>query len=122
MTEAHRVLSRETHQLGVAAADLFRRCERLIEELKDQIGRVQECAVRMEGVVGADNDDDYDDGERGGRGSEGKEKKGPGKRAKKPSLDERVQRVQEKQATLQERHETLKRKVHGGGGRKLSEK
>ena len=109
MTEAHRVLSRETHQLGIAAADLFRRCERLIEELKDQIGRVQECAVRTDNIVG--DDGDGDEGQKGKRT----------KRAKL-SLEERVQSAREKQATLQERHEALKKKLHGAGGRKLSEK
>ena len=52
MTRAHRVLSEETHTLGVAAADLFRRCERLQDELRDQIERVKEVAKRTEETVG----------------------------------------------------------------------
>ena len=103
MTEAHRVLSRETHHLGVAAADLFRRCERLIEELKDQIGRVQECAMRTDNVI-------VDAGEK----VEGK--------GASLNLEERAQRIQEKQVMLQERHEALKKKLYGAGGRKLSAK
>ena len=102
MTESHRILSRETHRLGVAAADLFRRCERLIEELKDQIGRVQECAMRTDNVLDA------------GEKVQGKEEK--------LYLEERVQMIQERQVMLQERHEALKRKLHGAGGKNLSEK
>ena len=52
MTHAHRVLSQETHTLGVAAADLFRRCERLQDELRDQIGRVKEAANRIDQAIG----------------------------------------------------------------------
>ena len=52
MTQAHRVLSEETHTLGLAAADLFRRCERLQDELRDQIERVKEVANRTEEVLG----------------------------------------------------------------------
>lgn len=52
MTQAHRVLSEETHTLGLAAADLFRRCERLQDELRDQIERVKEVLKRTEEVIG----------------------------------------------------------------------
>jgi len=56
MTHAHRVLSQETHALGVAAADLFRRCERLQDEIRDQISRVKETANRIDQAI--DDDDD----------------------------------------------------------------
>ena len=101
MTGAHRVLSRETHYLGIAAADLFRRCERLIEELKDQIGRVQECAMRSDNLLKTGN---------------AKE------RWTSTQIRKRVDTAREKQVELQERHESLKKKLHGAGGRKLSEK
>lgn len=52
MTQAHRVLSEETHTLGISAADLFRRCERLQDELREQIERVKEISRRKEEVVG----------------------------------------------------------------------
>lgn len=122
MTESHRVLSRETHLLGVAAADLFRRCERLMDELKDQIGRVQECAVRTEDVLGADDTEEYDDADKEGEKAEEKEGDGQGESTKPSRLEERLHRARDKQTALQERHEALKRKVHGVGGRNLSEK
>ncbi|KAK4691596.1 nucleoporin NUP82, partial [Lecanoromycetidae sp. Uapishka_2] len=56
MTEAHRVTSEETHRLGLAAADLFRRCERLQEELRDQIKRASEVAQHTERIAGEDAD------------------------------------------------------------------
>ena len=60
VTEAHRILSHETNQLGLAAADLFRRCERLRSELYDQVIKVREIAARVDAVTG----DDGRDGER----------------------------------------------------------
>ena len=102
MTEAHRILSRETHQLGIAAADLFRRCERLVEEMKEQISRVQECAMRGDNLFGDIETED--------------------ERSIDIVLRNRLDRTRNKQAELQERHEALKKKVHGAGGRKLSDK
>ena len=60
MTHAHRVLSQETHTLGVAAADLFRRCERLQDELRDQIYRVKEASNRIDQLIDTDVSQDGD--------------------------------------------------------------
>ncbi|KAI9716379.1 MAG: hypothetical protein M1828_000368 [Chrysothrix sp. TS-e1954] len=49
--EAHRILSHETHLLGSAAADLFRRCERLQDEFGEQVRRVEQAASRIDSVV-----------------------------------------------------------------------
>lgn len=49
--DAHRVLSHETHRLGLAAADLFRRCERLQEEFKEQINRANQAASRVDSLL-----------------------------------------------------------------------
>ncbi len=102
MTAAHRNLSRETHHIGIAAADLFRRCERLIEELKDQISRVEECAVRGDSLLK-------------GNGY-------PDEKWTSAHIRKRIDRARNKQAELQERHEALKKRLHGAGGRRLSEK
>ncbi|KAL8829133.1 MAG: hypothetical protein Q9191_002184 [Dirinaria sp. TL-2023a] len=61
ITQAHRVVSEETHTLSVAAADLFRRCERLQVELHEQIARVREVADRIDHVTGRESDARGDD-------------------------------------------------------------
>ncbi|MCJ1473037.1 hypothetical protein MMC13_001686 [Lambiella insularis] len=106
MTEAHRVLSQETHQLGIAAADLFRRCERLLEEFRDQITRADEVASRVEQL----NDEDADDYEEKStaRGS--------------AKIEERLQAVKGRQVEITARHEALRRKLARAGGKDLSDK
>ena len=106
MTAAHRVLSGETHRLGLAAADLFRRCERLQEELRDQIKRASEVALRTGRIVG-DDSADYLDGSKRQRGG---------------SVDERLEKVRRRHEELAARHEALRRKFNRCGGSALSEK
>ena len=106
MTHAHRAISHETHGLELAAADLFRRCERLRDELRDQIGRVDELAERTERIV--DEDTNAYLGSRKGKDH--------------PRLDERLQNVRTKHKELTARHEALRRKFSTRGGNELSEK
>lgn len=106
MTQAHRVLSQETHRLGLAASDLFRRCERLQDELRDQIDRANEVAQRTEKVAGEDADP-YLDSVRGRRS---------------PSLDDRLERARSRQGELASRYEALRKKFSSVGGKTLSEK
>ena len=105
MTKAHRVLSHETHRLGVAAADLFRRCERLQDELRDQIGRANEVAYRTERIIGKDADAYLDDVE-----------------GKDTSLNARLDMTLSRHEELIARHESLKRKFARVSGKVLSEK
>ena len=106
MTQAHRILSQETHRLGLAASDLFRRCDRLREELSDQVSRVNELAHRTDKVAG-DDADDYRDSTK----------------AKNVyTLGERLDNVQRKQDDLTNRYENLRRKFNSAGGRELSSK
>ena len=106
MTEAHRVLSQETHQLGIAAADLFRRCERLQDELRDQIRRANDVANRIEQVT--DQDMDYYEDEAKLAGVE--------------ALERRFQTAQSRQEELVDRHDALRRKIGSIGSGALSEK
>ena len=94
MTSAHRVISKETYLLGVAAADLFRRCERLQDELRDQISRANEVAHRTEVVIGEDADQYL--GNSIGKGH--------------VTLDERLMKVRSRQQGLTTRHEKLREK------------
>ena len=106
MTSAHRSISRQTTELENAAAELFRRCERLREELGDQVKQMSELADKLQRIRNAD-DDDY--------GSEKKQKKTP---------DERLQAAKERQAALTKRYEALRKKVGrvGMGKKELSAK
>jgi len=106
MTEAHRVTSEETHRLGLAAADLFRRCERLQEELRDQIKRANEVAQRIERIAGEDGDTYLG----------GSERRHP------PSLDERCQIAQDRHNHLVARLEALRKRASKFGGNDLGEK
>ena len=106
MTQAHRVLSQETHRLGIAASDLFRRCQRLRDELSDQVNRTREVAYRAEKVAGEDAD----------LYLETIKSKSP------PSLGDRLQKVQRRQEELADRYENLRKKFNNTGGRQMSEK
>lgn len=103
MTDAHKILSEETYRLGTAAAELFRRCERLQIELKEQIDRANEVKGRVEAVTG----DDLDDGSIGGN----------------EAVEKRLLGAKNRQVELSERLERLKKKLsQRGSGRELSDR
>lgn len=106
MTEAHRLLSQETHRLGVAVAEIFSRCERLQLEFRNQLDRVGEIS----GQIAKINDEDADDfGEdNNARGS--------------AKIEERLRRAKDRHDDLANRHDALKRKLAKAGGRPLSDK
>ena len=104
MTDAHKVLSEETHRLGTAAAELFRRCEHLQKELKNQIKKANDVAARVESVTGEDDTDE-----------------GPIK-TKNEVVEERIQAATARQRTLTERIDAMRRKVMKGASRELSDK
>ncbi|KAG6005072.1 hypothetical protein E4U21_000528 [Claviceps maximensis] len=57
-TDAHKVLSDETYTLGVAAAELFRRCELLQSELRQQVSKANEVKGKIDTITGAGRDDE----------------------------------------------------------------
>ncbi|KAL9622852.1 MAG: hypothetical protein Q9160_002778 [Pyrenula sp. 1 TL-2023] len=102
---AHRILSKETNSLELCAAQLFRRVDRLREELKEQIIQMVNVSEKMQAIVR--------DGE------EMREEKG--------THDERMDNVRDKQLQLTRRWDALRRKlgkaeVQGRQGRDLSTK
>ncbi|KAK5170642.1 uncharacterized protein LTR77_005231 [Saxophila tyrrhenica] len=117
MTDAHRVLSNETHRLGIAAADLFRRCERMRAELREQVRKVAEVAARVDAVTGADeveppseNDErDADDEERD-----------PLNGAERIEL--RILTAQDKTRQLNSRADAIRKKMSRLAGQGLSER
>ncbi|KAI9822996.1 MAG: hypothetical protein M1832_002650 [Thelocarpon impressellum] len=106
MTEAHKVLSQHTHHLGVAAAELFRRCERLQEEFKDQIKRANGFADKVDDVLGDDEDDLDGTGREGGNAG----------------IERRLAAALDRQEDLAGRYDALRRKLARRGGRELSDK
>ena len=104
MTDAHRVLSQETHILGAAAADLFRRCERLQEELRDQIGRVKDIVNRVDQAIIEQTvpEGEFDE--------------------PKPVVDARLAQVLTRQDELQARFSQMKARFAEGRGQELSDK
>ncbi|KUJ19315.1 uncharacterized protein LY89DRAFT_488387 [Mollisia scopiformis] len=103
MTEAHKVLSEETHRVSAAAAELFRRCERLQIDLQSQIKKANDVAARVEQVTGDDNDE------------------GPIETMNE-LVEKRLKDATERQTRLSERIERMKRKVMKGSSRELSDK
>jgi nucleoporin NUP82 len=103
MTEAHKVLSEETHGLATAAAELFRRCEQLQTNLKDQIKKANDVALRVEAITGTDSDDGpvYTNNER---------------------VEQRIEKVQAKQKEITDRINAMKKKVARGTSQELSDK
>ncbi|CAO1603256.1 hypothetical protein XANCAGTX0491_006845 [Xanthoria calcicola] len=93
MTSAHRLLSNETHAIKTAAADLFNRCERMMQELRTQIERVREVNGRAEQLVLGGGDEDTE----GDNASE--------------RLGSRAQKCLEKQERLTERMQRLRRRA-----------
>ncbi|RMY51891.1 hypothetical protein D0865_06092 [Hortaea werneckii] len=113
LTDAHRLVAAETHGLGLAASELFRRCERMRSELLDQIRRVREIRDKVDVVVGTDE------------GSEADSQGEGGSLEKKDRVEVRVNEAHERTVELNERVERLRGKMGrlGGGasgGRPLS--
>ena len=106
MTEAHRILSQETHQLGLAAADLFRRCERLQVEFREQIKRVKDTATKIDHVLDQDTDDH--EALTPKKGNE--------------ALTERLEQARQRQSRLHARYDEARRKSAKVARRALSEK
>lgn len=104
LTEAHRILSGETNKLGLAAADLFRRCERMQEELREQVRKVEEIANKIDAVTGAE-DEELEDGDH----VYAREK-----------VDQRISAVNTHNEALQKRVEDLRRRLAGLGGKEMS--
>ncbi|KAI5209620.1 hypothetical protein E4T39_00703 [Aureobasidium subglaciale] len=107
LTDAHRLLSTETSRLGAAAADLFRRCERMRAELSEQIRQVDAISKRTDAVTGDDDDGQDTDEPR----VVGKEK-----------IDKRMEAARTRSKELAKRVEAMRRRMAGLGGKELSAK
>jgi nucleoporin NUP82 len=106
MVKAHQILSHETQQLGIAAAELFRRCEILQSEFRGQINRVQEVAERIDAMA-VEGDDKSQKTHPTGRDAR---------------VRQRVEAASRRQESLKQRYDAVLRKVTSTCGRKLSDK
>ena len=102
MTSLHQIFSIQTSQLEKAAADLFRRCDRLREELSDQVKQMSDLSSRIQRTNSEDENEERP----------------------KSGFERRLAMVKTRQQRLVERHEALRRKVAraGAGGKELSSK
>ncbi|TGJ80998.1 hypothetical protein E0Z10_g7754 [Xylaria hypoxylon] len=105
LTEAHQILSDETHRLGVAASEVFRRCVKLQEELKQQITKANEVKARVEAVT---SEDQLEAGEEPGSSN--------------AAIERRLQNAREKGEALSRRLEKMRKTVNKATNRKLSKK
>lgn len=93
MTFAHRTIGVQSSELEKAAAELFRRCERLREELTHQVKQMSEMARRLQELqVGGEEDEE-------------------GHVVTKKDPERRITDAKERQAKLVTRYENLRRKV-----------
>lgn len=117
LTEAHRILSKETYATGVAAAELFRRCERLRDELSDQVRKINIIAYRVEQHV----DEEDGDGESGRQHDDAtvdsaatasdKSEDIDNEDENRPRRERRMSVIRSRQQELRARHEALQRKM-----------
>lgn len=102
-TECHRVVSADIDPLNSAVAELFRKCEALHAELREQVSKTNEVRRRVEGITGEDGDED------------------------EPMSDNmlvkaRLKQAKERQGSLNRRMDELKRKLGRATSRELSDK
>ncbi|KAI1085772.1 hypothetical protein F5B20DRAFT_567632 [Whalleya microplaca] len=102
-TEAHQLLSHETHRLGVAAAEVFRRCAKLQSELKQQIIKANEVKARVEAVTGEDQDSSEPE-------------------SSNAAIERRLLNAKERGEALSQRLEKMRRTVGKATSRELSDK
>ncbi|RYP79167.1 hypothetical protein DL771_000145 [Monosporascus sp. 5C6A] len=103
-TDAHKILSEETHRLGLAASELFRRCEKLQTELRQQITKANEVKARVEAVTGEDQDD------------------GEGPESSNAAFERRLQNAKERGEALSLRLEKMRKTVTKATNHELSNK
>lgn len=113
MTDAHKVVSEESDRIREAAAELFRRCQRLQIELKDQIQKANEVARRVEEVAATPKSEDLKD-------SRDDESKGEKKMSSNEIIEARIKTAKEKQVALMNRLDSMRTRIMRGTEKELS--
>ena len=99
LTEAHRMLSEETHRLGLAASELFIKCDRMRAEMQEHLAKAAETKSKIDKIVGRGDGEGASDRER---------------------IGGRITRARERHEELAERLEGLRRAVTQKARRELS--
>ncbi|KAI0013737.1 hypothetical protein F4779DRAFT_350497 [Xylariaceae sp. FL0662B] len=102
-TEAHQILSDETHNLNIAAAEIFRRCTKLQSELKQQIAKANEVKARVEAITGEDQDDSEPE-------------------SSNAAMERRLQDAKERGEAISRRLENMRKTIGKATSRELSDK
>lgn len=116
MVDAHRVAQTDSDALQEAVSELYRRCERMVEEWRDIIKRAAECNSLVDSVVGEGVEDEW---EERGRDGNGEMDEGTSTRDK---VARRLDAVRRRQEDLSRRYEEMRRKMRGVSGKELSDK
>ncbi|KAK8049992.1 nucleoporin NUP82 [Apiospora phragmitis] len=103
-TDVHQLLSEETHGLGAATSELFRRLESLQHELRQQITKAHEVKARVEAITGEDH---------AGDGAP---------ESSKAAIERRLEAAKQKSGELNRRLEKMRKTVSKGTTRELSDK
>ncbi|KAL2886608.1 Nucleoporin NUP82 [Ceratocystis lukuohia] len=98
LTNVHKILSDETHSLGLAASDLFLKCDRMHAEMREQLAKAAEIKARIDKIVGGDEPCD------------------------RIRIDSRLAQAQSRQIHLAERLEALRKNANHVSRRELSTK
>jgi nucleoporin NUP82 len=101
-TDTHKLVSAELDPLNTAVAELFRKCEALQAELREQIGKTNEVRQRVEAISGEDADDEEPVSEA-------------------VRIQTRLERAQSRQEELAQRMEGVKSKLGKVSSRELSD-
>ncbi|KAF2725311.1 hypothetical protein K431DRAFT_281266 [Polychaeton citri CBS 116435] len=124
MTEAHRILARQTHDIGRAAAELFRACERMREELRKQISDVRTAADKIDSITGEDEEDLEGENQTNTPPISGEDANDDGWHESQPrgkaQLELKIERAQLQNEVINRRVEELRRKMLRLGGAQLS--
>jgi nucleoporin NUP82 len=106
--DIHPLIASETRELNKAAAELFRQCERLQEDLREQLERVREIKEKVDTLTGQYDDDAEMDAYENTCGAE--------------RLQLRTDTAISRQKKIVERCEALKKKLAKAAARELSDK
>jgi nucleoporin NUP82 len=101
-TDTHKLVSAELDPLNTAVAELFRKCEALQAELREQIGKTNEVRQRVEAISGEDVEDEESVSEA-------------------VRIQTRLERAQSRQEELAQRMEKVKSKLGKVSSRELSD-
>ncbi|KAK6197671.1 hypothetical protein LQW54_010680 [Pestalotiopsis sp. IQ-011] len=101
-TDCHHILSGETHRLGTAASELFRRLETLQVELRKQISKANEVKSRVDTITGEDQGNEPE--------------------SSNAAVERRLEAAKKRGEALSQRLENMRRTVSRATTRELSDK